>query len=262
MTLSRLMPVIVLALVGAGCLNSTSLIRLKPDGSGTLEQTMLVNAAALEGMLGTMGGGQGKPSVDVLNETSFKQSAERMGMRPVSLTPVTEGSFRGARALYAFDDITAVRLDQDAPMPGRGPSRPAASPVTFGLQRNGATSVLTIEVDEGTTAEATGKAQEAPDVESIDPATMQMLRTMFDGFRIAIDLEVEGTIVETNADYVNGSRVTLVDLDLPAALKDESALKALQGKIQPGMTLSDLRPYLKDLPGVKVNHPKISIRFR
>ncbi len=39
------------------CLNSTTLVKLKPDGSGTVEQTTLVNMAALKGM----GGGAAGP---------------------------------------------------------------------------------------------------------------------------------------------------------------------------------------------------------
>ena len=34
-----------------GCINSSTLIKVKPDGSGTIEQTMLMNMAALKGMM-------------------------------------------------------------------------------------------------------------------------------------------------------------------------------------------------------------------
>ena len=39
------------------CLNSTTVVKVKPDGSGTVEQTTLVNMAAARGMA-NMGGGQ------------------------------------------------------------------------------------------------------------------------------------------------------------------------------------------------------------
>ena len=263
----RMVALIGLGVVASGCINSTSLIKVKPDGSGTLEQTMLVNMAALKGLMAGMGAGQTKESGGVLNEAEFKRSGERMGMRPVSLTPMTEGGFQGAKAIYAFDDITKVRVDQDPQLGGRTAGAPpgaqaSSNPITFGLARQGATSVLTIKVDEKAADTATARAQDAPSIESIDPAMMQMIKTMFDGFRILIDLEVDGKIVKTNADYVTGSRITLLEVDMAGVFADEAKLKALQSKVQPGASISELRPYLKDIKGVKVNHPALTIEFR
>jgi hypothetical protein len=257
----------VLSLAAAGCINSTSLVRVKPDGSGTIEQTMLVNPAAVKSMLGGMGGTQAKGSGAVLNEAEFKRTAERMGVRPVSLTPVKQNGFEGSKAVFAFDDITKVRLDQDPQMAGTTSgafSSPGqnSNPIKFGFSRQGGTSVLTIAVDEKAAAAATEKAQGAPSLDKVDPSVMQMIKTMFEGFRIAIDLEVDGKIVKTNADYVTGSRVTLLELDAAGIFQDEAKLRTLQGKVGPGVSLSELRPYLKDIKGVKVNHPAITVEFR
>jgi hypothetical protein len=260
----RTVALIGLSVVASGCLNSASLIKVKPDGSGTLEQTMLVNTAAIKGLMAGMGGGQIKESGGVLNEAEFKRVGERMGMRPVSLTPLKEGGFEGGKAIYAFDDITKVRVDQDPQVRSAGvtASGSSSNPIKFGLSRQGASSVLTITVDEKAADSATVRAQDAPSLDSIDPAMMQMIKTMFDGFRILIDVEVDGKIVKTNADYVEGSRVTLLEVDMAGVFADEAKLKALQSKVQPGSTISELRPYLKDIKGVKINHPAVTIEFR
>jgi hypothetical protein len=263
----RIAALIGVGVVASGCINSASLVKIKPDGSGTIEQTMLVNMAAIKGLMSGMGASQTKESGGVLNEAEFKRAGERMGVRPVSLTPMKEGGFEGAKAIYAFDDITKVRVDQDPQLGGRAAgttpgSRVSTSPIKFGLTRQGATSVLTITVDEKAADSATARAQDAPSLESIDPAMMQMIKTMFDGFRILIDVEVDGTIVKTNADYVSGSRITLLEVDMAGVFADEAKLKALQSKVQPGSSISELRPYLKDIKGVKVNHPALTIEFR
>lgn len=264
----RLLVFTGLGIVASGCINSASLIRVKTDGSGTIEQTMLVNTAALKGLMAGMGGAAGKqPGSVLLNEADFKRAAERMGVRPLSLTPVKEGSFEGHKALYAFDDISKVRVDQDPQMSGatsgRFSSAPTNSnPIRFSLTRQGDRSTLTISVDEKVAAEATAKAQDAPSLDAVDPAMMQMIKTMFEGFHVGIDLEVEGQIIETNADYVSGSRITLLEVDMGAVLADEEKLKTLQSKLKPGASLSELRPYLKDIKGVKVNHPTVTIEYR
>ena len=263
----RLLFVSALGVAVSGCINSASLIKVKPDGSGTIEQTMMVNMAALKGLMAGMGATQGKESGGMLNEAEFKRAGERMGVRPVSLTPMKEGGFEGAKAIYAFDDISKVRVDQDPQMSGSANGKFAAAPTTrspirFALKRAGDRSVLTITVDEKVTAEATAKAQNAPSLDNIDPAMMQMIKTMFNGFRVLIDVEVDGKIIKTNADYVNGSRVTLLDLEMAGVFEDEDKLKALQSKIKPGASLAELRPYLKDIKGVKINNPTVTIEYR
>ena len=267
MTVLRVLVLTGLGIVASGCINSTSLIRVKPDGSGTIEQTMLVNTAALKGLMAGMGGAASKEPGTLLNEADFKRAGERMGVRPLSLTPVKQGNFEGHKALYAFDDISKVRVDQDPQMAGATKGKFSSSPtsnnpIRFSLTRQGGTSTLTISVNEEVAAEATAKAQEAPSLDQIDPAMMQMIKTMFDGFHIGIDLEVEGEIVKTNADYVSGSRITLLDVDMTAVLADEEKLKTLQSKVKPGASLADLRPYLKDIKGVKINHPTVIIEYR
>ena len=53
---AKLAVAVMAAVIGSGCIRSATLINVKPDGSGTIEQTVLMNAAALKGMLGGLGG--------------------------------------------------------------------------------------------------------------------------------------------------------------------------------------------------------------
>ena len=89
-----------------------------------------------------------------------------------------------------------------------------------------------------------------------NPMIMDMIKTMFQGFKVNIDLEVVGSIVKTNAEYVNGSRITLLEMDMAALLADEAKLKALQGKVGPDASFSEVRPYLKDIKGIKIDGPR------
>jgi hypothetical protein len=271
MSLYRFAIVVSLAASLTGCINSGTIVRVKPDGSGTIEQTTLVNLQALKGVMASMGApGQMKESMPgMLNEAEFKRTAERIGARPVSVTPLKEGGFEGAKAVFAFDDITKVRVDQDPGMGGAAAAKlesagATKNPIRFGFTKQGGSSVLTINFDEKQAEAAVSKAdtKPMPNADEIDPAMLQMVKTMFQGFKIAIDLEVDGTIVKTNADYVNGSRVTLLELDMAGLFEDEAKLKALQSKIGPGASIAEIKPYLKDVKGVKINHPSLTIEYR
>lgn len=266
MSVFRFAPVVVLAVGLSGCLNSGTLVKVKPDGSGTIEQTLLVNVAAIKGLMAGLGGqGQIKETPGSLDEAEFKRTAERMGVRPVSITPLKEGGFEGSKSIFAFDDISKIRVDQDPQMAG-GPGgavtkSSTGTPIKFGFAKESGSSVLTITVDEKN-VKAGSKSNPTATIEKMDPAMMQMVKAMFQGFKVLIDLEVDGKIVKTNADYVNGSKVTLLELDMGTLLENEAALTALQSKVGPGASISDIRPYLKDVKGVKINNPNLTIEFR
>jgi hypothetical protein len=51
-------------------------------------------------------------------------------------------------------------------------------------------------------------------------------------------------------------------MDVAEILSDEAKLKALQGKIGPDASLSSVKPYLKEIKGIKIDGPSISVEFR
>jgi hypothetical protein len=258
---------VALAVTLTGCINSTTLIKVKPDGSGTVEQTTLVNLAALKGMLPP--GASQTAGPGMVSEAELKRTAEKMGkgVRLVSSTPVNEGGFEGVKAIFAFDDINQVQVNQDAAFGGgSNPDRPAApddDPVRFKLTRNGAASVLTITIQDKPGAGASKDGAQQTDMPDMtDPMMMGMLKTMFQGFKVVIGLDVMGSIVKTNAEHVSGSHVTLLEMDMAAQLEDEAKFKTLQGQLGPDASLSTVKPYLKDIKGIKVDGPVINIEFR
>jgi len=265
----RLFAVFVAAVSLTACLNSTTLVKLKPDGSGTVEQTTLMNMAALKGMLppGAAGQNQGP----LMNKADLERTAERMGkgVRLVSTEPIKGANgFEGTRAIFSFDDINQIQISQDPnvntePL-GGGKQE---SPVKFTFTKNpGGTSTLTININDRPAGDASKEKPEMPERSDMpdltNPMIMNMIKTMFDGFKINIDLEVVGAIVKTNADYVSGSRLTLLEMDMGALLADEAKLRALQGKIGPGASFSEVKPYLKDIKGIKIDGPSIRVEFR
>ena len=267
---AKVAAIAVAAALCTGCIRSATLIKVKADGSGTVEQTMLVNLGLMKGMFGGMGGQQ-TPTPGSMNEADMRRTAERMGegVSFVSAAPVkAEDGFEGSKAIFAFTDVTKLRVDQDPNLSGSttgGFSTPPKNnnPVTFGFTKGGdGTSTLTVSLDDkpgGDAAKSTGP-QGGPDMSN--PQMLDMMKSMFKGFKIAIDVEVAGKILKTNADHVAGSRVTLLEMDLEALLQDEAKLKEVQKVLGPGASVSELKPYLKDVKGLKINDPVVTIAFR
>ena len=268
----RFLAVLIAATSLTACLNSTTLVKVKPDGSGTVEQTTLVNMAALKGM---MGGNTGGPNGPMMNKGDLERTAARMGegVRLVSSEPVKgENGFEGVKAVFSFDDINKIQVSQGPSMSGGtgGASARAAEPtsddpVRFKLTRTGATSTLSINyIDKAPTGKTDNIPSPSPgDMPDLsNPMIMNMMKAMFQGFKINVGLEVVGAIVKTNAEYVTGPRITLLEMDAAMLLADEAKLKALLAKMGPDPSLTEVKPYLKDIKGIKIDGPSITVEFR
>jgi hypothetical protein len=200
----------------------------------------------------------------------MKRAAARMGegVTFVAATPLKEADgFEGSRATFAFTDIRKVRVDQDPNLSGSATGGFATppkegSPVTFDFARDGATSTLTITLHDKPKSGAAPSAGPTGGPDMTNPQMLETMKAMFKGFRVGIDIEVAGTLVKTNADHVTGPRVTLLEMDVEKLLQDESKLAQVQKMLGPDASVSELKPYLKDVKGLKVNDPVVTIQFR
>jgi hypothetical protein len=92
----------------------------------------------------------------------------------------------------------------------------------------------------------------------IPPDQMSMFRQMFVGGRLSIVVEPIGELVRTTSPYVDGSRVTLIDVNVDDLLMDDTSILRLQAAGTP----DDVKAALQDLPGAKVTvDPQVMIEF-
>ena len=266
----RCLAALLAAVSLTACLDSTTVVKLKPDGSGTVEQTTLVNMAALKSM---MPGAEKQATGGLVNKADLERTAQRMGkgVRLLSAEPVTaDNGFEGSKAIFAFDDISQIQVSQGPNLSGstdgKFSAEPTASdPVRFNFTRGTGGSTLSINfVDRPGATQSDGRAapDARPDMDFSNPMMLNMLKTMFQGFKVNVGLEILGTIIKTNAEYVDGSRITLLEMDMNALLADEAALKELTGKLRPDASFSEVKPLLKNIKGIKIDGPSVSVQFK
>ena len=83
---------------------------------------------------------------------------------------------------------------------------------------------------------------------------MTMMKMMMRGLFVDVALTVDGRIIKSNAPYVEGSRVTLMQIDFDKLLNDDAALMKLQ-------SAKDIKS-LAAVPGLKVvTEPTVTIEF-
>jgi len=268
--------VAAVAALSAGCFQSETVIRVKADGTGTIEQTnladkqMLGMAAgmakqAVENAGGAGGVGSSAPNLDnigdLFDEAKIREQASSfgLGVRYVSSAPIAEGGLTGVKATFAFDDVRLLNLNNR-----QGAATPTPQ-LRFELDRaEGGDSTLRVRLPEGRTA-AADAAPEAPPIAQrpdLPPEALAMVRNMFKGAKVDVAVEVDGAIVTTDGPKRDGSRVTIFGLDLEQLLSDPAKFAALQG-LKPGADFATARKALEGVPGVILpTSPTVTIAFR
>lgn len=265
----RLLFAAFLALCGlTGCLQMEQVVKLKPDGSGTVVETVVLSKAGLasmEQMMGALGPGQKKEGAgavpDLYDEAKLKAAASKMGegVTFVSAERIDGEQGKGFKAIYAFTDINKLKLDQNPgeALAGNGGPKPHGDkkePILFQFDK-GSPAQLTLKMP------APDFKPKEPQPEGMEDMAMQMMKQMFKDMHISLAVEVEGTISETNAEYRDGSRVTLMDMDFNKVMADPEKFKAL-AKANP-QSLQEAKTLIKGLDGVKIETaPEVKIQFQ
>jgi hypothetical protein len=131
--ISKLMGVVLAGVLLAGCMDVETVIKVKPDGSGTVEETMIMSKETVEQMKMMTSGmagmftdgeeGQAAPTPEpfsLLDEEELKSKAKEMGegVTYVSGKELSTEKGEGYVAVYAFTDITKLKINKepDSPM--------------------------------------------------------------------------------------------------------------------------------------------------
>jgi len=278
------------ALALAGCLDMQKVVHVRPDGSGYVEERMLMKGEAVA-MLKSMTqateeGGSGAES-QLLDREKLAATAAAMGpgVTLASAEAISTPDGEGYVARYDFTDINQLVLDPNPKGPGdQGDGAPgsagdAAPPeagdaegaksdspesVRFELRKGDQPTLIVTSpqpqgsagADEGSDDEAQGALPEGPDREM----AIKMMQQMFKGMHVAVQVEVEGDIVKTNATYRDGSRVTLVDISFDSILADPKRFEQLVVAQPKG--IEEAKAMMQGIPGIKVetNDP-VEIQF-
>lgn len=263
MRYTRFLALAVVAVLSTGCIRATYTLNLKPDGSGTIHQTMAMTSVAMQQMA-MMSGGQGGSVIP--DEAKLREAAEGMGkgVRFVSSSPYKEGGFDGVTAIYAFDDIRTLGLSMekmmagaiDSPMAGDAPDEELK--LTFARGANA--SDLTLFIPPMPEPDPAQREQAAKAGSQMPPEAEAMMKQMLNGLNFEVALNVEGTLVSTNAPYREGNRILLLQLDGNELLKGGLNMGQLMNMSN---AQGSLEEQLRMIPGLKiVTQPELKITFR
>ena len=290
--LAVLWPVIFLF----GCIQDHTVVYVKTDGSGTIEETVLVANTMFDVMKSLEAGlkglnkegkdpsdndasnGDQKPEKEVkkINDdliAEMSKDAEKKTtqfgsqVKLISVTPVKTDSANGYKAVYTFQDIGQVRINQN---PGenadkraeRGTPTNGEEFIYFTFTKGSPAKLVVAfpnsQNDAGKEQDITKNKEplERKDDKETEE-TIEMMKTLFKDMKLSIKLQFDGVIVKTNAAYRESSTVTLMDMDFIKIAGNVALLKQMSAA-KP-KSLEEMKPLLKGISGLKIedNNPVI-----
>ncbi|MBN1397716.1 MAG: hypothetical protein JXA06_06775 [Bacteroidetes bacterium] len=253
----------------AGCFEVGVLVKVNRDGSGTVEQTILMNKALVQQMeeLSESFGENNNKKFSLIDKKKLIKDAAEMGEGVYFMytKPVSDKDREGYIAYYSFKDINKLKINQNpsdkAPLPSDGESKAPKEPVTFSFKTGKEPVLIIRQPDASFTPDSEFVDADEPQEAADDTSGMEMMMEMMKGLRVSIAAEVNGKILKTNAAFVDNNRITLMEMDFEKLIRDREKFKEISK--QKPKSMEEAKKLFKDIPGIKFETEKeISIQFR
>lgn len=253
----------------AGCLQVDTTINLKKDGSGIINEKVLMSKTFVNMMKEFATAFQdsstsAEEEFSIFKDDEIIADAKEYGdnVNYVSHEFISNDEWEGYEAIYSFDDISKIRIQPDPDSKMEMSEGEDSDEYYFFKFIKGDVSELIIDrppinfSQDSVYSDSTDEVTEQNDDEMSEEALKMM-----DGMKINISIKVDGDIASSNASYVNGSTITLFEMDLGEMMKNKEAFKEFRNN-EPG-NIEEMKEFMEKFPGMKIEIEKpISIKFK
>ena len=260
-----------LTILLAGCLQVETKINVEKDGSGTINEKVLLSRTFVNMMKEFAQAFQDSTSTEefsLFKEDEIKADAKDYGedVKYVSHELISDDNWEGFEVVYSFNDITKIKIQPDpGSKVGMGDEEGEATAdkeYYFFKFKKGDVSELIIDRPP---IELNSELEENKDTaitsEQNDEEMGEEFLKMMEGMKINIAVQVDGKIASTNASYVDGSNITLFQMDFSEMMKDKENFKEFKNK-EP-KNIEEMKEFLEKFPGMKIEVEKpISVKFK
>ncbi len=255
----------------SGCLQVDTNVKVNPDGSGTIEETVLMSnevISMLKQFLTSFSDDSTKEAEDfeMFKEADAKKRASDYGdgVEYVSGEHINTDTQEGFKAVYKFKDLNQLKINQNPNSKlsldelkdeGMGEDTVDVKEEYVNFQFiKGKTPEIIVHFsqpkDNNENDSDSLKAETDEDSTMDNSAEMAQLKQILKGLKMSLTLELNGNIKETNATYVEGSKITLFEINFGKLLEDEAKFKEFT-KVHPN-SLDELKEIVKGIPGIKI----------
>lgn len=255
-----------------GCFQTETVIRLKPDGSGVIEETVLLSNDLLESFQELAKGFEGDeadktkkeaekekqdPIQGMIRDARSKENQYGPEVKFLSAIPLKTETMGGYKATYAFKDINNLKVNQNPgkkiEKSGGGEDIPAREENILFKFKKGPVSTLTVTMAKEKNKEEKKNQvskKEVPEGGEADPRAMEQMKMFLKDMGIRIALEIKGTILKTNATYRKKNEITLVELHFGKLIENKDIFEKIVAA-QP-KTIEEAKELVKGIEGLKI----------
>ncbi len=212
-----------LAFLASSCLQTETAISLNKDGSGTIVEQTVLGAQMLAMMTQFAQPGQPDPVQEMFSEEKSKGKAPNLGegVEFVKVEMINEGGKKGGRVHYKFADINKLNINPasglEAMNDGAAKEVKPDELVKF-KYNDGKLSLIT---------PPTNFDEMAMPAEAENPEMEAMAKQMMADMRMTLKIHLPGGIDKTNASYVDGNTVTVMDVEVGKMFTQKDAMKKI-----------------------------------
>ena len=271
-TLKHLLLAFFVTIFFSGCLQVKTTVNLNNDGSGTIEEIVVMKSEVINMMkeFAMSFDSTKSEEFNMFNESELTEKASNFGegVKYLSGEKIIVDGYEGFKAVYSFKDINKIKLNpspEDKIPFGDDLSEVEEETVDDLLKFNftkGNPSTLVIDFpkpqmkDEISTDSAYTPIEDSTFTEDAEQKMMEM----FDGMKMALYLNIKDGIDETDASFVDSSKVTLMEIDFSEIIKNKEVFKRFQGA-KPE-TMEEFKEVVGDLEGIKIEFKEqVTIKF-
>lgn len=238
-----------MSLFASSCLQTELTVNLNKDGSGTIVEQTILGAQMLEMMGQFQQPGQPDPIKEMFSEEKAKAKIGKMGegVEFVKVEMINEGGKKGGRVHYKFADINKVNLNPAGGLEAMnegGEAEVKPEDLVKFKYADGKLTLLSPPADfEEMNMAGGGEEAENPEMKA-------MAKQMMADMRITMKVTCPGGIEKTNASYVDGNTVTVMDVQMGKILDQEAAMKKIAETAKTDKEAA--KAEFKKLDGIKV----------
>jgi hypothetical protein len=261
---------ILLPLLFSGCLQVETTLFVKKDGSGTINEKVLFSKTFVNMIKDFAQAFQDSSSTEEFNlyeEENIIGDAKDYGdgVVYVSHEKIDNNNWEGYQVIYSFDDVSKIKIapdpDSKIDLEEEAVSNELHKEFYFFKFIKGDTPQLIIDRPDIELSSDSNETADSTDYVQNDDEEGEEYVKLMEGMKIDILVQVDGEIENTNATYVDGSKVTLFQMDFGEMMKNKEAFEDF--KRNEPQNIDELKLYLDKLEGIKIEvEEPITINFK
>jgi len=263
--------ILITSILLSGCLKVRTLININQDGTGTIEETVLMKSEFVNMMMefaDQMNTDGSKKDFSLFNkeELAKKSSDYGKGVTFQSGKLMKEKNFEGFTSVYSFKDINQLKMNPDPEGKmdfgfGGDEEKPVPeinSLLTFKLSKEDPSNLVVKFPKSFFEDDSSGVNSDTE--ENATSGNDAKMKELLADMEMDLSINFNGQIKETNASFVDGSKITLIHFEFGEILKNEEAFKKI-GKRKP-KSIEEFKELTKGIKGMKIEfNDEIFIKF-